>query len=76
MIDLLNLTNEDLDHPEISEQDKQRLRTEDVGWDGSNVQARDAFAYMVDKHHRWHLEELGIAVDEVKGQVSCSCADF
>lgn len=77
LIDLLHLTNEDLDHPEISEEDKQRLQTEDVSWDGSDVRARDAFAYMVDKHHRWHLEELGIAVDEVKGQVSCSsCADF
>ncbi|KAM5536202.1 hypothetical protein V8D89_010101 [Ganoderma adspersum] len=68
LIDLLHLTNEDLDHPEISEGDKRRLQTKDVSWEGSDVQARDAFAYMVDKHHRWHLEELGIAVDEVKGR--------
>ena len=70
MIDLLHLTDQDLDHPEIPEEDKRRFQSRDFSWDGDDVWARDIFAYMVDKHHRWHLEELGIAVDEVSGRVS------
>nr|VWO96736.1 Hemagglutinin-like protein [Ganoderma boninense] len=68
LIDLLHLTNEDLDHPEIPEEDKRRLRSKNVSWDGNDIWARDAFAYMVDKHHRWHLEELGIAIGEVNSR--------
>lgn len=66
-INLLRPTEEDMDHPEITEEDKQRFRNRT--WKGpKDVRAREAFMYMVDKHHHQHFQELGIEFDEVNGR--------
>lgn len=69
-IDLLHLTDEDMDHPAISEDDKRRFRNQDASWDSDDVWAREAFAYMADKHHFWHLDQAGIDVDVTGDRVS------
>ncbi len=73
MIDLRHPTDEDMDHPQISEDDKRRFGSRDASWDGSDVWARDAFAYMADKHHFWHLDQAGIDVEAIGGGVSATC---
>ena len=68
VIDLLHLTDEDMDHPEITDEDKQRLERKQ--WSRSDVWAREALGYMVDKHHLWHFDDAGIDFDMVGGRVS------
>lgn len=75
-IDLLHPTDEDLDHPAISEEDKQRFRSQEASWDGGDVWARDAFAYMADKHHFWHLNQARIDVEAIGGRVSSTCCSL
>ena len=67
-IDLLNLTDENLDTPNIPADHKARLR---VGyWAVHESWVRDAFGYMVDKHYEGHLEEWGIVLECINGRVS------
>ncbi|KAI1797898.1 hypothetical protein LXA43DRAFT_969096 [Ganoderma leucocontextum] len=70
MIDLLHPTDEDMDHPAIPEDGKRRFQSQDASWDGSDVWARDAFGYMADKHHFWHLDQAGIDVEAIGGRYS------
>ncbi|KAM5536201.1 hypothetical protein V8D89_010100 [Ganoderma adspersum] len=70
MIDLLHPTDEDMDHPAISEEDKQRFRNQEASWDGGDVWVRDVFAYMADKHHFWHLDQARIDVETIGGRYS------
>ncbi|TBU35262.1 hypothetical protein BD311DRAFT_709628 [Dichomitus squalens] len=63
VIDLFHLTDEDMDHQDITEEDKQRFRRKQ--WSRSDAWAREAFAYMVDRHHHWHFNDAGIDVDLV-----------
>ncbi|TBU48316.1 hypothetical protein BD309DRAFT_854147 [Dichomitus squalens] len=66
-INLLHPKEEDMDHPDITEEDKQRFRSRT--WKGPrDVRAREAFAYMVDKHHDYHFRELGIEFDLFNGR--------
>ena len=69
-IDLLHPTDEDMDHQAISDDDRRRFRSQIASWDGGDVWARDAFAYMADKHHFWHLDQAGIDVEVIDGRVS------
>ena len=75
-IDLLHLTEEDMDHPAISEDDKERFRSQEASWDGGDMWARDAFAYMADKHHFWHLDRARIDVEVIGGRVSTTCCSL
>ena len=64
IVDLLNLTDENLATDNITERDKQLLRSK--RWTVREVWVREAFAYMVDKHHSHHMKEWGIQVEQDK----------
>ena len=68
-IDLLNLTDADLAATvgEISEAERGRLRR--GKWTVREVWVRDAFGCMVDRHLEGHLDEWGIVVKQINGEV-------
>ena len=68
IVDLLNLTDENLDTPHIPALQKARLRQ--GPWAVHEGWVREAFGYIVDKHYETHLEEWGIVLEIVGGKVS------
>ncbi|TFK93446.1 hypothetical protein K466DRAFT_580894 [Polyporus arcularius HHB13444] len=67
-IDLLNLTQYDLDNSEIPHRTRDRLRSK--RWNifrQEDEWVYKAFIHMVDKHHAEHLEERGVAFRRVPG---------
>ncbi|CDO71581.1 hypothetical protein BN946_scf184911.g51 [Trametes cinnabarina] len=65
LIDLLHLTEENLDTEDITEDEKRRLKSR--SWNIREDWVRDAFGYMVDKHLFQHLDEWDIKF-EVDGK--------
>ncbi|RPD62922.1 hypothetical protein L227DRAFT_651213 [Lentinus tigrinus ALCF2SS1-6] len=68
VIDLLNLTQRDLDNPMISYDVRQRLLSKK--WNMFTERGRwayEAFLHMVDKHHAEHLDGWGIAFRTIPG---------
>ena len=70
IIDLLNLTDEDLATNLVTEQEKARLRSK--RWNVRETWVREAFAYMVDAHYDKHLDEWGIVIQKINGRVRTS----
>ncbi|OSD03420.1 hypothetical protein PYCCODRAFT_1476830 [Trametes coccinea BRFM310] len=61
LIDLLDLTEENLDNEEITEDEKRRLRAKT--WNVREDFVRESFGYMVDKHFYQHLDEWDIKLE-------------
>ncbi|KAI0735151.1 hypothetical protein C8Q76DRAFT_791724 [Earliella scabrosa] len=70
LIDMYNLTDENLDTDKISPSERQWLR--DKSWNIRDDWFWKAFRDMVDKHIRIHLDEMGICIESVPG-VPRSC---
>ncbi len=74
VIDMLNLTQYDLDNSEIPHRTRDKLRSKQ--WKISRQEDEwvyKAFVHMVDKHHAEHLEEWGVTFRRVPGGVSSGC---
>ncbi|KAH9849742.1 hypothetical protein C2E23DRAFT_932451 [Lenzites betulinus] len=63
MIDLLNLTDADLDPAGDSISADERRRLKSKQWNVHEEWAREAFGYMVGVHQKRHLEERGVTVE-------------
>ncbi|KAI9063081.1 hypothetical protein FKP32DRAFT_1573292 [Trametes sanguinea] len=61
LIDLLHLTEENLDNEQIAEDEKRRLRSKT--WSVREDFVRESFGYMVDKHFLQHLDERDIMLE-------------
>ncbi|KAI8995646.1 hypothetical protein BD414DRAFT_248441 [Trametes punicea] len=61
LIDLLHLTEENLETEDITEEEKRRLK--DKSWNIREDWVREAFGYMVDKHLARHLDEWDIKLE-------------
>lgn len=68
VIDLLNLTEEDLDTERVSPREKKWLR--ERRWHVKDIWFREAFGCIVDQHQVKHLKEWGVELVQPSGTVS------